>query len=66
MLNGPGAMDFLPGEPCTVPGSNVGHRAVHVPKHTVVDLALPSPTHIVTLGTWASGGSAAKEAEGPN
>ena len=48
-----GVMDLFPGEPFTVLVSNFGNRAVHVPKHTVVGLALPSPTHILTLGVSA-------------
>ena len=48
-----GVMDFFPGEPFTVLVSNCGNRAVHVPKHTIVGLGLPSPTHILTLGESA-------------
>ena len=43
-------MDLFPGEPFTVLVSNFEKRAVYVPKHTVIGLALPSPTHILTLG----------------
>ena len=59
-----GVMDFFPGEPLTVLVGNFGHRAVHVPKHTVFSLALRSPTHILTLGVLACGDAAAKERGG--
>ena len=57
-------MDLFPGEPFTVLVSNFGNRAVHVPKHTVFGLALPSPTHILTLGGSAPGEAEAKEGGG--
>ena len=44
--------------------SNLGHRAVHIPKHTVVGLALPWPTHILTLGESAAEAAEAKEGGG--
>ena len=56
-----GVMDLFPGEPFTVLVSNFGNCAVHVPKHTVVCLALLSPTHILTLGVSAPGEAEAKE-----
>ena len=58
-------MGLFPGEPFTVLVSNFGNGAVHVPKHTVVGLALPSPTHILTIGESAPGEADAKE-EGGN
>ena len=57
-------MDLFPGEPFTVLVSNFGNRAVHVPKHTVVGLALTSPTHILTHGVAAPGEADAKEGGG--
>ena len=57
-------MDLVPNDPFTVLVSNFGHRAVHLPKHTIVGLALPSPTHILTLGMSAPGGAEAKEGGG--
>ena len=48
-----GVIDLFLGEPFTVLVSNFGNRAVHVHKHTVVGLALPSPTHVLTLGVSA-------------
>ena len=57
-------MDLFPGEPFTVPVSNFGNRAVPVPKHTVVGLALPYPIHILTLGVSAPGEAEAKEGRG--
>ena len=59
-----GVVDLFPAEPFTVLVSNCGHRAVHVPKHAVVGLALPSPTHILTLGVSFSGEADAKEGGG--
>ena len=44
--------------------SNFGHRAVHIPKHTVVGLALPPPTHILTFGESAAKAAEAKEGGG--
>lgn len=44
--------------------SNFGHRSVHIPKHTVIRLALPSPTHILTLSQSALGAVGAKEGVG--
>ena len=58
-------MDLFPGEPFTVLVRNFANCVVHVPKHTVVGLALPSPTHILTLGESAPGEAEAKE-EGGN
>ena len=55
-----GVMDLFPGEPFTVLVSNFGNRAVHVTKHTVVGLTLPSSTHILTLGVSAPGEAEAK------
>ena len=57
-------MDLFSGEPFTVLISNFGNRAVHVPKHTVVGFAVPSPTHILTLGLLAPGEAEAKEGGG--
>ena len=57
-------MDLFPGEPFTVLVRNFEHRAVHVPKHTVVGLALPSPTHILTIGVAAPGEGDTKEGRG--
>ena len=54
-------MDLFPGELFTVLVSNFGNHAVHVPKHTVVGLTLPSPKHILTLGVSAPGEDAATE-----
>ena len=59
-----GVMDLFLGEPFTVLVGNFGHRAVHVPKHTVVRLALPYPTHLLTIGVSAPGEDDAKEGEG--
>lgn len=59
-----GVMDVVQDQPFTAMVSNFGHRAAHIPKHTVVDLALPSPTHILTLGESATGGPEAKEVRG--
>ena len=59
-----GVMDVVPEKPFSVMLSNFGHRAVHIPKHTVVGLALPSPTHILTLGESAAEAAEAKEGEG--
>ena len=53
-----------PRKPFSVMLSNFGHRAVHIPKHTVVELALPSPTHILTLGESAPEAPEAKEGGG--
>ena len=39
-------MDLFPGEQFTVLVGNFGNRALHIPKHTVVGLAFPSPTYI--------------------
>ena len=44
--------------------SNFGNWPFHVPKHTVVGLSLPSPTHILTLGVSAPGEAEAKEGGG--
>ena len=57
-------MDLFPGEPFTVLISSFGHLAVHVTKHTIVGLVLPSPTHILKLGVSASGEADAKEGGG--
>ena len=57
-------MDLFPGEPFTVLVSNFGNRAVHVPMHTIVGLALPYPTHILKLGVSAPGEAEAKEGGG--
>ena len=54
-------MELFSGEPFPVLVSHFGNRAVHVPMHTVVGLALPSPTHILTLGVSAPGEVEAKE-----
>ena len=59
-----GVMDLFPVEPFTVLVSNFGSRAVHVPKHTVVVLAFPFPTHILTHGVSAPGEAEAKEGGG--
>ena len=59
-----GVMDVIPEEPFSAMLSNFGHRPIHIPKHTVVGLALPSPTHILTLGKSAPGGAEAKEGGG--
>ena len=59
-----GVMDLFPGDPFTVLFRNFGNRAVHVPKHTVVGLALPYPTHILTLGESPPGEAKAKEGGG--
>ena len=59
-----GAMDVVPENPFSVMFSNFGHRAVHIPKHTVLGLALPSPTHILTLGESAAEAAKAKERGG--
>ena len=56
-----GVMDVVPEKPFSVMFSNFGHRAVHIPKHTVVGLALSSPTHILTLGESAAEAAEAKE-----
>ena len=57
-------MDVVPENPFSVMLSNVGHRTVHIPKHTVVGLALPSPTHILALGESAAEAAEAKEGGG--
>ena len=44
--------------------SNFGRRAIHIPKHTVVRLALPSPSHILTLGESAAEAAEAKKGGG--
>lgn len=44
--------------------SNFGHRPMQIPKHTVVGLSIPSPTHILTLGGSTTGGAEAKEGGG--
>ena len=44
-----GVMDINPDIPFSVIMSNFSHHAVHLPKHTVIGIALPSPTHILTL-----------------
>ena len=59
-----GVMDLFPGEPFTVLVRNFGNCAVHVPNHTVVGLALPSPKHIQTLGVSAPGEAEPKERGG--
>ena len=59
-----GVMDVAPEKPFSVMLSNIGHRAVHISKHTVVGLALPSPTHILTLGELAPEVADAKERGG--
>ena len=59
-----GAVHLVPDEPFTVMVSNFGHRAVHIPKHTVVGLSLPSPTHILTLGVSTLRGAEANERGG--
>ena len=56
--------DLFPGEPFTVLVSNFGNRAVHVPKHTVVGLALPPPTYNLTLGVSAPGETETKDGGG--
>ena len=62
-LMAPGVMDLFPGEPFTVLVINVLRRAVHILKHTVVGLVLPSPTHILTPALSAPGEADAKEGE---
>ena len=57
-------MDLFLGDPFTVLVSTFRNRAVHVPNHTVVGLALPSPTHILTLSESAPGEAEAKEGGG--
>lgn len=64
MPNDPEVMNLFPGEPFTVLGSNFGHSAVHVAKHTIFGLALLSPTCILTLGVSASGEADANEGRG--
>ena len=59
-----GVLDLFPGDPFTVLVNNFGNRAVHAPKHTVVGLALPSLTQILTLGESAPGEAEAKEGGG--
>ena len=59
-----GVMDVVSEKPFSVMLSNFGHRAVHIPKHTVVGLAVPSPTHISTLGESAAEAAEAKEGGG--
>ena len=56
-----GAMYVVPENPFSVMLSTFGHRAVHIPKHTVVGLPLPSPTHILTVGQSAASAAEAKE-----
>ena len=59
-----GVMDLFSGEPFTALVRKFGHPAVYVPKHTVVGLALPSPTHTLKLGVSAPGEADAKEGGG--
>ena len=61
-----GVMDLFPGESFTVLVSNLGNRAVHVRKQTVVGLLLPSPIHNLTLGVSAPGEAEANEGGGNN
>ena len=49
-----GVMYFVPEKQFSVMLCNFGHRAVHIPKHTVVGLALSSHIHILTLGESAA------------
>ena len=45
-----GVMDVVPDKQFSVMPSNFGHRSINILKNTVFSLALPSPTHILTLG----------------
>ena len=42
-------MDIVPDVPFSFIMSNFGHQPIHLPNHTVIGLALPSPTHILAL-----------------
>ena len=54
-------MDVVPDKSFPVMLSNFGHRPVHIPRHTVVGPALPSPTHILILDESAAEAAEAKE-----
>ena len=58
-----GVMHINPDIPFSVIMSNFSHHAVHLPKHTVIGIPLPSPTHILTLQP-ATGVAEAKEGGG--
>ena len=64
MPDGPGVMELFPGEPFAVLFSNFEIRTFHVPKLTVVGLALPSPKHMLTLGVLAPGEAQANDGGG--
>ena len=57
-------MDFVPDIPFSVIVSSFGHRSVHIPKHTVVGLALPSSNHILPLVELAAEAVEGKEGGG--
>ena len=57
-------IDIVPDELFTAIGSNFSDRPDKLPKHTVVDLDMPSSTHILTLGPYPSGEAEAKERGG--
>lgn len=48
-----GVMDIGPNQPCTVCVGNFGDKPVHLLKHTILGLALPSPAHILTIDPTA-------------
>ena len=56
-----GVTDVFPENPFSVMLSNFRHHSVHIPKYTIVGLALPSPTQILTLGESAAEAAEAKE-----
>lgn len=45
-----GVIEIVPDRMFSALLSNFGNRPFHLPKHTVFVLALPSLTHILTLG----------------
>ena len=57
---GQGAMGIRRDIPFSVIMSNFSHNAVHLPRHTIIRLALPSPTQILALKP-ATGVAEAKE-----
>ena len=64
MPDGQGGHGPLPGQAVYGAGQQHWIRAVHVPEHTVVGLALPSPAHILTLDVSPPREAKAKEGGG--
>lgn len=57
-------MDLISDQLFLVLLKTFGNRTVHISNHTVIELAIPFPTHILTLDQSATKVSAAKEGGG--